>query len=204
MKLFVIFISFLLVLNFYCSFEANDINTKSFVTIFITGNNYPPRITEGKDVIEDLVNYLNEVDQEYEYIYVLASSSSLNDDMLMNVFLPDDLYALNQLESTHVWDTRDGAPELFFKYTYIVVCDPIQYNNNISQQKIFGTLANGMLNDPDLQAFYQLEKTFNYINGIKIYVYKLNGIVSDVIITKYENIIKSYYPEYPELCEFTR
>ena len=122
----------------------------------------------------------------------------------MNVFLPDDLYALDQLESTHVWDTRDGAPELFFKYTYIIVCDPIQYNSNPFQQKIFGTLANGMLNDPDLQVFYKLEKTFNYINNIKIYVYKLNETVSDQVITKYEKIISSYYPDYPDLTKFTR
>ena len=73
MKIFTIVISFLLVLNFYCSFQLNNIQNNSFVTLFISSNNYPPRIAEGKPVIENLVNYLNEVDKKYEYIYVLAT-----------------------------------------------------------------------------------------------------------------------------------
>ncbi|MEA5027127.1 hypothetical protein SDC9_142910 [bioreactor metagenome] len=124
--------------------------------------------------------------------------------MMMNAYLPEKLNAFDQLESTHVWDSRDGLPELFFKYTYIIVADPIQYNNNANQQQVFGILADGMLNDPDLQQYYQVIKTYDYSDGIEIYIYQLVSDVSEEVISKYEKLIYSCYPEWEGNYKFAR
>jgi hypothetical protein len=150
-------------------------------------------------MVEDLQN----ISGEYEYIYVLAGSGNINDDMLRNALLPEQLDPLPSIEATKQLDTRDGVPKDFFVYTYIIVADPIQYHNGAPFQHVIGELANGLLNDESLQQFYFPLKEYQLNDGsIKVTLFQRIEDIPDSIREKYREIFRSLYPDYPFLYEF--
>lgn len=163
---------------------------------------YPPRYRDDVDTIRDISTYLDYTPSAGEYVYVLAGSANFTDDVLRNAWFPEKLNSVRNIEPTMQLDTRDGIPKMFFKYTYIVVTDPIQYHNGEDYQKVIGILADGMLNDEELRSHYKLEKTFTIIDGIKVYIYKLIEDIPKEIIDKYREKFRSVYPDYPFLYEF--
>ena len=80
--------------------------------------------------------------------------------------------------------------------------DPIQYHNGEEFQRVIGILADGMLNDEELRAYYYLEKTFTIKDDIKVYIYKLIEDIPFEIIDKYSKKFKALYPDLPFLYEF--
>ena len=163
---------------------------------------YPPRYREDVDTIRDIATYLDETPKDHEYVYVLAGSADFTDDVLRNAWFPEKLNSVRNIEPTRQLDTRDGVPSLFFKYSYVVVTDPIQYHNGEEFQRVIGILADGMLHDEELRAYYYLEKTFTIKDDIKVYIYKLIEDIPFEIIDKYSKKFKALYPDLPFLYEF--
>ena len=164
--------------------------------------NAPPRVNSNVELIQDMVIDLQNLAQDYEYIYVLAGSGRFNDDMLRNAFLPDQYNPLPTIESTRSLDTRDGLPLDFFNYTYILVADPIQYHNGAAFQHVIGDLAEGMLHDTELQNYYYLHKTYALSGDITVYLYERINDIPEALKEKYRSIYRTLFPNNPELYNF--
>lgn len=187
----------LLIFTNYYSVGFNKIN----LPFVISTNHFEIRETYEREKIESLAYFLGNTPKEYEYVYVLAASSYFNDDLIRNAFLPNEINAVPWMESTRSWDKRDGVPEKFFDYTYIVVTNPIQYNSKIEEQRVIDILANGMLYDDELRDYYRLEWQFNYIN-MEVMVYKRIDDIGTNIRNKYSSLFRKYYPDDKRLYEF--
>ena len=203
----VLILSILIMSNFFIVFLRQDTQLSIFLRsrfqVLSSSLNVPPRRSANVDVTRTIVEDLQRMTQAYEYIYVLAGSGNINDDMLRNALLPDQLNPLPTIEATKQLDTRDGVPKDFFIYTYIVVADPIQYHNGAPFQHVIGELANGMLNDPDLQPYYSSIRDYKLNNGeINVIVFKRIEDIPDSIKEKYRNLYRNLYPDHPFLYEF--
>lgn len=201
-----IFLIIAMVANFALLFvkrEGTLINRAlDFFQPLSTSLHYPPRYREDVDTIRDISTYLDYTPSAGEYVYVLAGSANFTDDVLRNAWFPEKLNSVRNIEPTMQLDTRDGVPSLFFKYSYVVVTDPIQYHNGEEFQRVIGILADGMLHDEELKAYYYLEKTFTIKDDIKVYIYKLIEDIPFEIIDKYSKKFKALYPDLPFLYEF--
>jgi len=200
------FLAVAMMANFMLVFvQRNDSIVYQITSIFqplSTKLRYPPRYRADVDTVRDISDYLDSTPSAGEYVYVLSGSANLNDDLLRNAWFPEKFNSVRNIEPTMQLDTRDGIPKLFFKYSYIVVADPIQYHNGEDYQKVIGILADGMLRDEALKKYYSIEKTFTIIDDIKVYVYKLIEDIPKDIIDKYREKYKAIYPDYPFLYEF--
>ena len=204
---FLMILSVLLSSNFLIVFLRQDtqlsIYLRSYFQSFSSSLNAPPRRSPNVDIIRTIVEDLQNIASEHEYIYVLAGSGNINDDMLRNALLPEQLNPLPSIEATKQLDTRDGVPKDFFVYTYIVVADPIQYHNGAPYQRVIGELANGLLHDDELKPYYYPLKDYRLNDGsVKVTVFKRIEDIPDSIREKYRELFRSLYPDYPFLYEF--
>ena len=160
------------------------------------------RIRNDLDKIRSMAKFLDEVPQEYEYVYTLSSSVLFNDDFLMNAFLPDKLYGVNNLLVASAYDYRDGIPADFFFYKYIVVADPIQINFGEELQRCVSVLAEFMLDETRSGPYYRVirEEKIDYGITIKIFerIDTVPNSVRQTIIDEY----KKYYSDRPEMYAF--
>lgn len=200
-------ISLFMMSNFLIIFLTQDTN----ISILLRNKfqfassqlNAPPRVSQNVDTIRTMVEDLQRIVNEYEYIYVLAGSGTLNDDMLRNSFLPDQLNPLPSIEATKQLDTRDGIPKDFFIYTYIVVANPVQYHNGAPYQHVIGELANGVLYDEELKPYYYPIQEYHLNNGqVNVTIFRRIEDIPENIKEKYRELFRSLYPDYPFLYEF--
>lgn len=197
---------FLYSMNFLLLFTPQiDTPFNHFVNQFkgiSTVLNAPPRRRNDVDIIKDMTLYLKDNAGTHEYVYVLAGSSVFSDDILRNALLPEVINPIPSIESTKQLDTRDGIPQAFFEYTYIVVTDPVQFHNGEEYQKVIGYLANGILNDVELKPYYYLEKDYAIDQGIKVFIYRRIEDIPQSLREKYRSLFKQAYPDYPFLYAF--
>lgn len=162
----------------------------------------PPRVNKDVDTLRDMVVDLQQLADEYEYIYVLAGSSRFNDDLLRNAFLPEQYNPLPTIENTRQLDTRDGLPKDFFYYTYVLVASPTQYHNGAQYQKVIGVLAEAILSDEELRSYYYHHKTYHLSLDIEVYLFERINDIPDVIKDRYSKIFEDLYPDNPNLFPF--
>lgn len=206
-SLILIIIGILFISNFLIIFLKQDSDLSIFLRSkfqFASSSlNAPPRVSPNVNIIRSMVEELQSITHEYEYIYVLAGSGTLNDDMLRNSFLPDQLNPLPSIEATKQLDTRDGIPKDFFIYTYIIVADPVQYHNGAPYQHVIGELANGLLYDNELKPYYYPINEYWLNNGqVHVTIYRRIEDIPERIKEKYRDIFRSLYPDLPFLYEF--
>ena len=196
----------LLLINFLSVFLPRKDNLlTSFIQSFKPINTHlyaPPRINPNVEILKDITTYLSENAKPYEYIYVLAGSNNISDDILRNAFLPEILEPLPTIESTKQLDTRDGIPKQFFNYTYLVIAQPIQTHNGADYQKVLTILNDAIINDTELIPYYFLEKEYSLEEGIQVSIYRRIEDIPQSIRQKYRDLFKSLYPDYPFLYEF--
>jgi hypothetical protein len=111
-------------------------------------------------------------------IYVVSSSSTLNDDILRNRckdIINNTSFNCDKviLESSHI-DKRDLEPVDVFGAKYVIVGNPIGYHLNPRGQKVVGNLAKQFLENEEgiSQKFTKLDIEYCLEKNTKVYIYQ--------------------------------
>ena len=150
-----------------------------------------------------MADFLNKTPGEYEYVYVLSNSVLFNDDMLRNAFFPEKNEGVANLLVADAYDYRDGIPEDFFQYYYIVVADPIQLQFGEENQKCVSILAEFMLNSEESDPYYRIVREYDLDNDVHVNIYQRIEQVPNSVRKIISERYREFYPKNPELYEFS-
>ena len=141
----------------------------------------------------------NLAENDENLIYVLASSTILNDDILKHTFLLNGYTSFNKIFTSFHFDKRDGFPQNFLYAKYIVVADPIQYHLRPEDQRIICILANQIINQKAIGlSFQKLPYKFNLDDNIKIHIYKKVKPQKKSDLANLSKLFMMYYPNNKE------
>ena len=160
------------------------------------------RIRNDLDQIRNMADFLDKTPNEYEYVYVLSNSVLFNDDMLRNAFFPEKNEGVANLLVADAYDYRDGIPEDFFQYYYIVVADPIQLQFGEENQKCVSILAEFMLNSEESGPYYRIVREYDLDNDVHVNIYQRIEQVPNSVRKIISERYRKFYPHNPELYEF--
>lgn len=144
------------------------------------------RIRNDLDQIRNMADFLDKTPGDYEYVYVLSNSVLFNDDMLRNAFFPEKNEGVANLLVADAYDYRDGIPEDFFQYYYIVVADPIQLQ--------FGEESG---------SYYRVVREYELDNDVHVNIYQRIEQVPNSVRKVVSERYRKFYPQNPELYEFS-
>ena len=144
------------------------------------------RIRNDLDQIRNMADFLDKTPGDYEYVYVLSNSVLFNDDMLRNAFFPEKNEGVANLLVADAYDYRDGIPEDFFQYYYIVVADPIQLQ--------FGEKSG---------SYYRVVREYELDNDVHVNIYQRIEQVPNSVRKVVSKRYRKFYPQNPELYEFS-
>lgn len=161
------------------------------------------RIRNDLDQIRNMADFLDKTPGEYEYVYVLSNSVLFNDDMLRNAFFPEKNEGVANLLVADAYDYRDGIPEDFFQYYYIVVADPIQLQFGEENQKCVSILAEFMLNSEESGPYYRIVREYELDNDVHVNIYQRIEQVPNSVRKVVSERYRKFYPQNPELYEFS-
>ncbi|MCH1940246.1 hypothetical protein [Holdemania massiliensis] len=161
------------------------------------------RIRNDLDQIRNMADFLDKTPGEYEYVYVLSNSVLFNDDMLRNAFFPEKNEGVANLLVADAYDYRDGIPEDFFQYYYIVVADPIQLQFGEENQKCVSILAEFMLNSEESGPYYRIVREYELDNDVHVNIYQRIEQVPNSVRRVVSERYRKFYPQNPELYEFS-
>ena len=165
----------------------------------------PPRVMAGYSTIREITSYLNTAtDGKNELVYVLASSDVINDEILVNAFLPHVRYAVNGLVSTYHIDKRDGFPNHLFMADILVVGDPVQTHMRPEDQQIVTVPTKKILAGD--AANLELMKTFTIDaadgkDAVSVHIYRRVGAYDIGFAKEIEDELKAGYPRNPAVYE---
>lgn len=160
------------------------------------------RIRNDLDQIRNMADFLDKTPGDYEYVYVLSNSVLFNDDMLRNAFFPEKNEGVANLLVADAYDYRDGIPEDFFQYYYIVVADPIQLQFGEENQKCVSILAEFMLNAEESGPYYRIVREYELDNDVHVNIYQRIEQVPNSVRKVVSERYRKFYPQNPELYEF--
>ncbi|WP_370778021.1 hypothetical protein [Holdemania massiliensis] len=160
------------------------------------------RIRNDLDQIRNMADFLDKTPGDYEYVYVLSNSVLFNDDMLRNAFFPEKNEGVANLLVADAYDYRDGIPEDFFQYYYIVVADPIQLQFGDENQKCVSILAEFMLNSEESGPYYRIVREYKLDNDVHVNIYQRIEQVPNSVRKVVSERYRKFYPQNPELYEF--
>lgn len=178
--------------NFVKAF-ANDISNKGCGTIY--AQRYYPLQRNDIDVIGSMVNRLNELTSETDdYIYVAASGSILNCDILRKANMPDTDNAVPHMYATCDVDLRDGFPTDFLNAKYVVATDPVQ-THLATGQEVVSYLAEGVQDETSyIGCHFRFMEQYELDDGIIAKIYeKISGFSEDDL----QNLRDYYDALYP-------
>ena len=161
---------------------------------------YYPMQRDDIDALNDLVDQLNEyTDDTQDYVYCLASGTTLNSDVINKLRLPHTSRAVPNLFATHDVDLRDGFPSSFLQAKYVVTTVPIQIHL-ISGQEVVSYLAT-QVNDPmsSIGNHFELLDTYELDNGITACIYKKTSAFTENDLQEIRDYFSALYPDNPEL-----
>lgn len=103
----------------------------------IYASRYTPLVRNDIMELNMLANYLNALTKDTDkHIYVLASGSVLNCDILRKLNMPTSFDAVPSMENTCDVDLRDGFPTVFLDADYVVTTTPVQTHLQTGQEVI--------------------------------------------------------------------
>jgi len=142
------------------------------------------------NVVKDLCKTQN------DSVYVLSSSTILNDDMLRTAcLLGNQGMCRNILGASHV-DKRDGFPKQFLDAKYIILADPIQYHLRPEDQRVVGVLA-ARVGDPNSigSSYEKLPYEFRLDNNVKVCIYEKKKPFKCGDLDNLSQMFLTYYPD---------
>lgn len=175
-------------------FSFNGEKTECGNNCYITGisESVRPSVRHDLNKLEELDNYLSKIMTANDYVYVLSSSETFNEDVLNNLHFPaTPKYNLSGVK--HV-DKRDGFPSYFFDATYIIVADPIQTHLSDGGQDVIVKLAEEILSNKTNNL--DLIKTYQIDNNVTLKLYHKEFEYSKTLQFELYQYFKTKYPEY--------
>lgn len=152
--------------------------------LLIPSINYYPLIRRDISEIDSLAKKINILaGNTHNLIYVLSSSSVLNDDIFQNRAYELG-YVLNVLNTSQV-DSRDGFPKNFFSSQYIITTEPVGYHLDPCEQRSIGLPYNFLVNQE--QYFKKISNCYQLEDKTCAFVYQKIKDVPDPIIRSMEN-----------------
>jgi hypothetical protein len=135
-------------------------------------------------------------------IYVLSSTSRLNDEILRSAcrsYTHTPAVCKNILFAHHV-DKRDGFPFQFLTARYVVIADPIQYHLRPEDQRVVGILADEILNQRGIGlSFRALNYNFTLDNNVKAYIFEKITPFRRSDLDQLSRLFLTHYPDKKEL-----
>ena len=147
--------------------------------------------------INDLLITLDHLIQsKNDLIYVLSSSYTLTEDILINESRMNHMTIRNLFLPVYHVDKRDGFPHQFFDAKYIILGEPIQYHLNPSDQRVIGILGEQILQQKGIGSSYErLPYEFSLDNNVKASIYEKKIPFKKADIEDLMKRFISYYPD---------
>lgn len=194
-KVTVVIFTAVVILNYVSVFISPIVPTSK---LFSTSGGYA-RIRNDFEEVQKLANDLINIQNDGHYVYVLASSHILSDEIIQNAKLPD-LHAFPaMLETQHV-DKRDRFPNQLFLANYIVVTEPVQLHLLEEDQLLISYLNNQILQG-SLAHRYETVARYELDKDIVVHLKKKVDIPSTNEISEIASFFRSRYPDYPSMYE---
>jgi hypothetical protein len=196
-SLLVLFV-FIYFINFSCALIPK---TYAYFERF----NYPfsdvrhfPLVRKDLGAINDLLITLDHLIQsKNDLIYVLSSSYTLNEEILINGSRLNHMTIRNHFLPVYHVDKRDGFPHQFYDAKYIILGEPIQYHLNPNDQKVIGILGEQILQQKGIGSSYErLPYEFSLDNNVKALIYEKKFPVEKTDIEDLSEVFISYYPDH--------
>ncbi len=167
------------------------------VEYVLTSKRFEPK-TMNTQPINELCDKLNSLTKEGEYVYILSSSETLNDDILRNSKLPEEDNAVNNFFGTAHVDKRDGFPNVLLVAKYIVVADPPQVHLGEENQQIVAYLAREILDGTHTKNLQKIDSVY-IDNGVTAHIYERKSGYSLEFLNRAKKHFETLYPDYPAL-----
>ncbi len=119
------------------------------------------------DSYKSLIHYLENNTRGVEKIYVAASSSELNNSVLLSASEALSSRPLNILKGIAQVDKRDYYKAAEFLSTdYVVVASPFQFHLPSGEQRVVGEAALALSSGTALSSFYmKMDRSFDFYSG---------------------------------------
>jgi hypothetical protein len=115
--------------------------------------------------------FLNEwAEKSGEGVYVVASSSIINDEILRHVHYPTVKNAAPEVMITACLDKRDGFPNHMFLARHVVVGSPPQYHLPPGEQRVIGIIAETLLGTDGAHDHYKQIEVFDLDDEVQAIV----------------------------------
>ena len=156
-----------------------------------------PLVRRDIGVFHDLLITLDHLIQsKNDLIYVLSSSVTLNEDILINASRMNHMTIHKHILPVYHVDKRDGFPHHFFDAKYVVMGEPIQYHLNPNDQRVIGILGDQILHQKDIGLSYErLPYEFSLDNNVRVSIYEKKYPVRGSDIEDLSKLFISYYPD---------
>lgn len=166
----------------------------------ILASAYTPFGRDDIDTLHDMKDYLNQLtDGTDSIIYVSASGTVLNCDILRKMDMPYSNNAIPRMCGTADVDLRDGFPALFLISDYVVTTEPVQVHLG-SGQEVVSYLVEGV-NDPNsyIGRHFEQINEFSLGDGVAAKIYHKTSDWDEEDLTKLSDYYTELYPGYEAL-----
>lgn len=155
------------------------------------------------DVINQITDKIIALQQNGSYVYCVASSHILNEDILKSIKLPDYDNPIYKMSATQHVDKRDRFPNELFLAEYVITTNPTQLHLGADNQKLIAYFNESIMNG-ELKKHYSIVKEYKLENNVKAFLMKKVSSPSTAEIQKIYNYFKNAYPEYEAMYALNR
>lgn len=148
---------------------------------------------------EGQVSWSQSVSGNGKTVYCIASSDTLNFEILRHYELPEKLESVPGLLGTYDVDLRDGFPQSFLSADYLVVTDPSQYHLLKDGQRTVVLLNEEILHGGPLSEHFRQIKSYALDHGVTAYLYERTAPYEEADIQYIREMFDQYYGDFPEI-----
>ena len=162
---------------------------------------YQPLMRSDLPAVRQLADVLRELSGPggTQRVCVLASSLTLNGDLLKHADFPRTRDYLPGVQTTCDVDKRDGFPNHFFLARWVVVGQPVQCHLRPADQQVIGVLADALLKGEQVGRCYREVRRFELEQGVEAVVYEKTGACDRAAADWLAGVFRRLYPDYPSL-----
>ncbi len=201
----------LLIFNFANSFL--DFHLPAPVSLLCSSQIRTPQIRHDMDqigqMVADLNGLLGNEDGSVDWsemksgngktVYCIASSDTLNYEVIRHYDMPEKLEAVPGLLGTYDVDLRDGFPQSFLTADYLLVTDPPQYHLLEDGQRTVVLLDEEFLNGGPLAEHFRQIKSYQLDDGVTVYLLERISPYEEEDIRYLQEMFDRYYSDFPEI-----
>ena len=182
--------------NCWLVFSPASANVFGASAILFSSERHYPLVRSDLRELRDLMVHLDDTTKSREgSIYVLASSYTLNDDILAHIDL-GRCGVCKRLKGTAHVDKRDGLSTDSVEAQWFVVAEPIQYHLRPEDQRVIGILAEDVLAGTGIGACYRkVEPPFHLDGGVTAWIYERKQAPGNGVLREFWGRFAKLYPE---------